>query len=330
MANEFLVAIGGYLQERLEQDNNIINQGLVEIDVNSPFRQGGKTKESIFRVPIQNLSITRYFASATQEVTPGDIDDYKVVVPIVPDGWGLQSTDFVGTLQGTTGEAILEQYMRDSAIIIRRNAQADLKAVTDGAFAVGGALRNSHYSQTNLSENSGTFSLKVFTEFLTDTFGERKLGINGVVVSQKTADDLKLLGLASFKEGTSGGALTEGAFNVGLTGRMEQLAGLDIMVNDVMCAPETISESPAYPMYAVGGAPWAVEFQKDSKILEYLVANKGQGTWQRYIYSNWSPYIKGLSYKETSVTGFSDLATAANWERKWDSKNIRLTKYMVR
>jgi hypothetical protein len=326
MSNEYLIAQGGYLDEFIPYDNNIINQGLVQVDASSDFRKGGFTKETIFRQSLRDLGIANTFITEGTTITPDALGSYKVITPVISTGYGISESDFVAIKQGTTAENIIVPKVREVVLLEREFQQANLKLCIDGAFKSGGALATTHQNTDNLTGNSGRFSLTLFQSAITALFGEKKNDLTKIVTNQLVVDELVRLGIASYQDTPQA---TEAGVGIATSGAVPRLLGMEIIVNDVLCPVETITEVQALPMYVLGGQPFGLELQSEFKIASQFKADKDQGTTEYYFYNNYGLGIKGLSWVGAAPSAFSGLSTAANWTKKWNDRNIKLFKYVV-
>jgi hypothetical protein len=336
MANEYFVPFEDYVNEVYPDVNNIVTQGASSAIFNSAITEGGTTKDAFFREDLKDVvtSATSIFSASTA-VTPDAVGSYKVTVPVHQMGFGITESNYVARRQGTDPETTLNGYMTFAANRALTFTQDYQKLVLDGVFNTSGTLNATHYSQAGLSVGTGTFSLDQFQTFMDGLYGESYFDgtcVDTLYVNTATFRQLKNYGLIGYVDDPSAftGAATQNATNIATTGQIPLMDGKRIVINNSVCASETIGGDTAYPIYATGGSPIAVEYQTDILVLEDLVASTGGGVYHKYFYQNFAPYVKGVSYTGSTITADSDLSTVGNWSKKWNDKNIKISKFMVR
>lgn len=336
MANEYKVPFSDYVNEAYPNVNNVITQGATDTIFNSEITQGGTTKEAFFRQDLKDVvsSATPIF-SGTTTVTPSTVGSYKVIAPVHQIGFGINESNYVSTRQGTTPEQTLQNYMTFAGDRVLTFTQDYIKLVLDGAFDTSGTLNSTHYSKAGLAVGTGKFSLDQFQTFMDGLYGESYFDgtcADTIYVNSKTFRDLKAYGLIGYLDDPTAftGAVTQNATNIAVTGALPTMDGKRVIINNTLCASETVDDGTAYPIYVTGGKPLAVEYQTSILVLDDVVANKGGGTYEKYFYQNFAPYIKGVSYTGSTISADSDLSTVGNWSKKWNNKNIKISKFMVR
>jgi len=99
------------------------------------------------------------------------------------------------------------------------------------------------------------------------------------------------------------------------------------MVNDSLC----VASGTDYPIYAVGGQPWQLYWQKNITIGNQFELLTGGGQDLLAWYTAFAPALSGLSWTHTAWDPTdAELQTGSYWTAVANAKNTKIIKVLYK
>jgi len=318
-----------YVIERTAEKSRLIQSGIVDADAqfDQLASQGGRTIEMPFW---QDLDGDDEVLDDSSSMTPGKIRAAQDAAAKVIRGRGWSYNDLAGLLAGDDpGRAIGELVASYKA----RRLQKQLLSLLTGIFASGTGLDTTNTLDLHVTSGGGTPGAGNILNGTTFLDAQQKLGdekdrLTGIMMHSQVETLLRKLDLIDYIPDSQGSGMI-----------MKTFQGLEVIVDDSITT-ETVDSKTVYHTFlfgqgaiafgigrkpepvdgAVPGSTWEVEFSRD--------AAAGDSTlWCRWLNIM---HPRGVKFTDASVAGKTpsnaELATAANWTRVFEAKNVRIVR----
>lgn len=307
-----------YAQENLPFHSTIQASGKIEIN-NAPDVIGGDeyTREPKFK-PLSSSGDAERIQPATN-VTLDKLGAYAEYGVIARRAKGWSQEDLASIATGADPMAAgMSQFTEYWARQIEKSLHSVVKAV----FGTSGALTSTHQV-----DNSGS-ALKV--SHLPDgkfLLGEAFDVFDAMVVSSTHMASLTKLGIVDYVDA---GAFGESILR---TGRIPVVMGMQVVVNDTLCAAWSGS---TYPIYLLGSQPIRVSFQRPVRMESDRDIKLAAGTDIFVSSTHFAPHVKGCSWSSSGTINAdknpteATLATASKWEKvATNDSDIRIVQILA-
>lgn len=300
-----------WMVNELVQTNNMISQGLVTLDT-SLVGAEKRVRTPIYK-SLSTLSADSVRTAGNTLTTQALTDTSELAV--VLQRWdGIYNYGVTTELQGADAIALLKAEIAGKVSL---DIQNTLVSYTTGAYV--SALSTHLYDATS-GGGSSTISYELVSKAGQSVLGETMTNLDKIVMHSKVYNDALINGMITFP-------LAVGA-DVATSGRLAQMFGLRVIVNDTLCAGTTANGITSYPCYLVGGSPWSIKWQKNLSYETYResLSDKNHLIW----HYSYAPSIPGTSYTDaTDNPTNTNLLTATITKTAENDKNIKLVKLIV-
>lgn len=312
---------GAAAGEAMPFRSSLIRSGIVTVD-NAPTWGSG---DVLARIPtLRPLSV----AGAPEILTANtalDVSNITTEVqtsPILRRGKAIGFEDSARLAQGTD---LMRQYVPQVAdYAATRMIDPAFEAVLRGAFATGAPLVTSHtYSLVADTPATKTIGLAA-VQRAKSVIGDA--GVNGfdtMIVHSKVYNDLIAQGIQFI-------ANTDFSTPAVVQGTVPVFAGLRIIVNDNLCAPNTTPEPDEYPSYLLGAGSLYLGYQRVLNIETDRNILLAGGTDILKFDAHFVCHIFGLKWTSGSTNpNDAALATGTNWTKIFDDRNIKVARLIT-
>tara|TARA_R110000803_G_scaffold209965_3_gene280597 strand:- start:23175 stop:24209 length:1035 start_codon:yes stop_codon:yes gene_type:complete len=318
-----------YVIERTAEKSRLIQSGIMAADpqFDALANQGGKTIEMPFW---QDLDGDDEVLDDSSSMTPGKIGASQDAAAKMIRGRGWSYNDLAGMLAGDDpGRAIGELVSSYKS----RRLQKQLLSMLTGIFGSGTGLDTTNTKDLHITSGGGTpgagniLNASTFLD-AQQLLGDEKDRLTGILMHSQVETLLRKLDLIDFIPDSVGTGMT-----------MKVFQGLEVIVDDSITT-ETVDSKTVYHSFlfgqgaiafgtgrkpeavdgAVPGSTWEVEFSRDA-------AAGDSNLWVRWLNIM---HPRGVKFTDSSVAGHTpsnaELATAANWTRVYEAKNVRIVR----
>jgi len=250
--------------------------------------------------------------SDTVPLTPNKISTDKQIAVVLARGKAWSANDLSSAFSGDDPMGAIADLV---AKYLARKMQKELLAILDGVFKTGGALNATHVN--DISALAGNLAI-IKNDDIIDTLA--KLGdmggeLSGIVCHSSVMYDLAKKKLLDAK----GGAGIPGDMNP----ELQTYLGRKIIVDDSLAPTGGIYPTYLFASgaigYAEGGAPHPTETDRD------ILAGDDVLTVRRHFIMH--PYgMRWVGTPTGSTPSQTELSTVGNWQKVFETKNIRMVK----
>jgi hypothetical protein len=318
-----------YVIERTAEKSRLIQSGIIDNDAqfDALASEGGRTIEMPFW---QDLDGDDEVLDDASSITPGKIGTSQDAAAKVIRGRGWSYNDLAGMLAGSDpGRAIGDLVASYKA----RRIQKQMLSVLTGIFAVGTGLDTTNTLDLHVTSGGatpGSGNILNGTTFLDaqQKLGDEKDRLVGIMIHSQVETLLRKLDLIDFVPDSEGRGMMLKVFQ-----------GLEVIVDDSITT-EIVDSKTVYHSFLFGtgaialgtgrkpegvdgatnGSTWEVEFARDALAGDSTLIHR----WLNIMHP------RGVKFTDTTVAGKTpsnaELATAANWTRVYEPKNIRIVR----
>lgn len=310
-----------YMQERTKELTKLYLSGIItsndELDLLAVA--GGK----LINMPFwQDLTGNDEVLTDSAALTPGNVSSEKDVATLLMRGRAWGANDLAKSLSGSDP---MRSIADGVAVYWARRRQQTLIQSLNGVFA------------SNVANESGDMVVDVANESAAAATAQQKIGPDTVIDAVQTLGDASFDIVAIAMHSAVFGSLQKQEVIVyekaaGTDIKLPTYLGLRVFVDDGMPTEAGATDGTKYTSYLFGEgaiglgdgqAPVPSETDRDSLAGEdYLITR-----------SHYILHPRGVAFTAASVAGESatnaELATAANWSRKYTRKNVRLAKLVT-
>jgi hypothetical protein len=300
-----------FIYNQLVYQNNLVNQGLVEI-VNDPaIRAGDVTWRNPFYKSLDALANDDETITTSLSITYQALTDDSVLYPVLHKVGNFTVHDYNKVVQATDP---MRAFAPQIAGRMLKQMQGRIGKVISGVFnTTNGVLGQGANSMT--TDYSGVAILpEHIDEAIQVPLGEAGTLITGIIMHSAVYRSLKKQIQSVLT------TLADGSTAVNM-----YFGNLRVLINDTICAPTGVD----YPTYMFGGNPIIVGYQQ---ALSLETSRDAQTLTDRIQWQyHYSPGIKGVSMtSNNSNSSDANLALGTNYTYKAeDAKNILMTQLIT-
>jgi len=305
-----------WAMEKFPTMNNIISQGIAGLDLAAPFTKGGE----IFTLPLykslNDLTTGMQQITRTTTLTAETMSDMEIKVPAVERGDAIQFPGYDKVKQGIDPNNLIGDQI---ATLISNSIQTSAKNVLNAAFDdTAGVLETTHKVDYS-GIDDGIISTKAVggARFL---LGESGKNLVKLVVNAQIFADLWRVGMSLVPASTFAGS----SFATGL---VPSIAGMEVLINDSLCAQRADLK---YPCYLMGVNPFYVGVQKPLRVETDRNILLAGGTDIIAFTIDYGIIVDGVSYTSTTMNPTdAQLLLAASYTKKKASANIEIIQLLI-
>lgn len=239
----------------------------------------------------------------------------------VAEGWS--QADLAGMIATGSAKDPLAQISDNISLYWRNDIQTRVLKVLDGIRA------------DNVANDSGDMRYSIYSDIATPLAANKisPAAVNRARLTQ--GEMLNQTGIAVMHSKVYGDALDQEAITFvqpsNLPFSIPKFAGMDVVISDSCFVSTGFSNTPMYRTYILGAGAiaWAEHFPENAVEMhrEPLQGNMA-GVSTLITRRNRLVHVKGCTFTSSSVAGksptWTELATAANWDRKRARKSVRV------
>lgn len=302
----------------MQNQNNILNEGLVLLDTNSEISKGDHFRRVPRLKSLDSIGDDDVRVTKTTTIVPNALSDQEEIGVVLHYGNGISETDLDKMARG---QSALQALTPQIAQRILKQQQKRLAAVTTGCFTT--ALVASHSLDVS-GDGTGLINAAAILD-AEQLLGESKVLLNTITMHSKVQNDLVKEGLIVYVAASAFGD------QIVTTGTIPTFMGKRVKINDTLCAPYVEETVTKYPSYITGGQPWYVGVQKAMRIESQRKADVGGGTDELYWYVDYQPHLIGMSWNE-NIPNPTDaqLKTGANWTKIAEDHELTIIRLVTK
>lgn len=311
-----------YVIERTTQKSEAIKSGIIAMD--PEFDRLANEGGNIVQMPFwQDLTGDDEVLSDSTPLSVGKIDSEKDAARKHQRGKAFGANDLAKFLSGDDPLAAIAGLVGDYR---ERRLQAMFLSCLTGIFLDSTMAANllALHKTSGSPDASNMLNGSTFID-ATQLFGDNKGKLTAVMMHSAVEAHLLKQDLIDYVPDSDGETM------------LTMFQGKRVVVDDTL-APTTVDGKPVYPTYLFGEGAFALGFSDYDEPVE-----GGFGTWQleysrtalqgsTTLINRWRNILhpRGVRWSDGSVAGVSptnaELALAANWERVYEPKNVRIVK----
>jgi len=291
--------------ERTLLRSSLMNAGVLDINTNPMFTQGGNLHTMRYLKSINNIGDENRLTK-DYEAAGTDIGDYSENAPIVRSAKEINSYELDKIIQGVDVISEISSYVADYTADQRDKR---LQACLNGVFATGGALDTADHvtTATTILDAAAIGAGKLL-------LGNQKRDLKTLIVHPKQFNDMFNNALIEY---VSANAFSNNAL---ISGDIPTYLGMQVVESEEICA----LIGGKYHAYLMGGKPLYLGFQRSLNMWNKFFPEKAGGLTMLGWTQHYAPGIKGCSWNAVSTLNPTDvqLATAANWTLEAATKAV--------
>jgi len=328
------VNFGAYVREAVYGNCQWVQSGIIQRNTTLDLSSGGTRITVPFFKPFlaseEHIKSTAdWGASGKGYLTPQKINADSQVAAVMHDGFAWSADDLSRLGAGADPMAAIASYITDTVL---RNRTAKLKAMLDGVLGVGGL---SGHTVSVARTGAGTSAEANFLSApnvikASVVLGENANQVQYIAMHSHVYAYLRTIGQLVFSTSalSSGGNIAWGSGGVGITStEVANFAGYRVIVDDQLTPTTSAQNGDSYPVMLFGAGAVQQGIQQDFRVeYERNILSKQDIASCDY---HQLLHIDGVSYKGADNPDNVELAKAANWELKYDHRQIPVVKLVV-
>lgn len=325
---------GGYVREAVYGDCRWVQSGIIQRNTALDLSSGGTRITVPFFKPFLAVeerieSNATWGASGKGYLTPQKINADAQVAAVMHKGFAWSADDLSRLGAGADPMAAIVSYLTN---VVLTNRTGTLTAMLDGVLGIAGLASHTVNVARTGAGTSGEANFISAPNVIraSAVLGENASDLRYIAMHSNVYAYLRTIGQLVFSTSAlaSGGNIAWGGGGVGITStEVASFAGYQVIVDDKLVPTPSAQNGDAYPCYMFGAGAVQMGMQQDFRV-EYgrnILSKQDVGSADYHQLL----HIDGVSWKGSDNPDDAALATAANWELKYQHQNIPVVKLVV-